>query len=321
MAGTRTVNGKTQWYWNGNWHTVPQPTPMTPAQYESYQRDSAATEKYNSPGNPGWEAAHPAPPPPPPAAPSTPSAAAPSTPTPTPTTTPDPWQAIRDRAIQAAGQPYNDYIAKGGQYDQQTQLLASNYGYGYTNPADSSTFGLVSDNPFSQAALLKQHFQQAQSGDLNSLAARGQHNSGAYQNAVTNTARGYLQNDNALQLAAQGAYQNLNSQKQSLYNAMKSGEAQAWVDYLTNLINSPPQDPGVVGGTPTTGGSSGNVGVKPPAGSTTLDTLGSVVRPYIAAGYRLGTTGQDTTGFYIFARQPNTGKLFKIYSDGRKVLQ
>ena len=68
------------------------------------------------------------------------------------------------------------------QQQRQQALLQ----YGYTQDATGS-LAFDATNPFSQAALLKRNYDQAQSGNVNSYAARGQLYSGALQNAQNET--------------------------------------------------------------------------------------------------------------------------------------
>lgn len=65
-----------------------------------------------------------------------------------------------------------------GLVNQKQQALL-NYGYDYVN----GTLTFDPKNPFSQAAMLKRSYDQAQTGNTNSYAARGQLYSGALQNA------------------------------------------------------------------------------------------------------------------------------------------
>ncbi len=67
-------------------------------------------------------------------------------------------------------------------------------------------------NPFSRAALLKRNYTQAQTGDRNSLAAKGQHRSGAAVNAKNRNDFGLQQNQDSLLKDFQSQYSGLMQQ-------------------------------------------------------------------------------------------------------------
>jgi hypothetical protein len=70
------------------------------------------------------------------------------------------------------------------QLANQKQQGLLNYGYDYVN----GTLTYDPKNPYSQAAMLKRQFDQAQAGNTTSYAARGQLYAGSLQNAQNNTA-------------------------------------------------------------------------------------------------------------------------------------
>jgi hypothetical protein len=72
----------------------------------------------------------------------------------------------------------NHDATQAGLVNQKQQALL-NYGYDYVN----GTLTFDPRDPFSQAAMLKRNYNQAQTGNTNSYAARGQLYSGALQNA------------------------------------------------------------------------------------------------------------------------------------------
>lgn len=101
--------------------------------------------------------------------------------------------------------------------EQQRQQGLLNYGY--TQDAGG---GIAFDatNPYSQAALLKRHYDQARAGNTTSYAAQGQLYSGALQNAQAETNFGESQGSDALQKQLMAF----------LANNLQS-KAQAGVDY------------------------------------------------------------------------------------------
>ena len=88
-----------------------------------------------------------------------------------------PPDANYEAAIASSQQSHD--ITAGDLTRQRAQGLLD---YGYTQDATGAlTFDAT--NPFSQAAMLKRNYDQAQRGNTNSYAARGQLYSGALQNA------------------------------------------------------------------------------------------------------------------------------------------
>lgn len=84
----------------------------------------------------------------------------------------------------------------------------TNLGYSFTqDPADSfKVTGLTYDptNPFSQATQLREHYRNAQRGDTNNLAARGQLYSGALQNQLGYDTEDFNRGDNSILTQANG---------------------------------------------------------------------------------------------------------------------
>jgi hypothetical protein len=81
-------------------------------------------------------------------------------------------------ATVAGNQSSHDITAADLARDRKNAFLS----YGYTQDA-AGNLAFDPTNPFSQAALLKRSYDQAQRGNTNSYAARGQLYSGALQNA------------------------------------------------------------------------------------------------------------------------------------------
>jgi hypothetical protein len=85
--------------------------------------------------------------------------------------------------------------------DQQRLGGLSDYGYSATFDPNGNVVGIARDpnNPYSQSALMKKHFDQQRTGNTNSYAARGQLYAGSLQNAQNATTDNYNQADNGLQ--------------------------------------------------------------------------------------------------------------------------
>jgi hypothetical protein len=85
--------------------------------------------------------------------------------------------------------------------DQQRLGGLSDYGYSATfDPSGNATsVAFDPNNPYSQAALLRKRYQQAQTGNTNSYAARGQLYAGSLQNAQNATTDSNNQAENGLQ--------------------------------------------------------------------------------------------------------------------------
>lgn len=199
---------------------------------------------------------------------------------------PSPWDSIYERQKVDLQNRWQDYSGAGGRYDQQRAALTSSFGINQQGLIDPS-------NPFSRAALLKESYQKSLTGDSNSFAARGLRNSGAFQNAVNSRTNSYNQNQNALSLDAQNAWNQLAQERLGEQRAYEGGLSSAENERIVNAANNPPADPG--------------------------PTFGELVKPFQKAGYKIDMRPQnDAKGNFIFIRQPNTKKLFKLYTNGNK---
>lgn len=89
--------------------------------------------------------------------------------------------------------------------NRNTGLTGLGYKFTQDQTDPFSVSGLTYDpnNPFSQASLLRQHYQEAQRGHTNQLASQGQLYSGALQNQLGIDTQGFQQGDNTIQTAAQ----------------------------------------------------------------------------------------------------------------------
>jgi hypothetical protein len=138
--------------------------------------------------------AHPKPPKPPaPAAPSAP-AGPPSTPNGfTPYTSSLPPDPAYQLTIGNLDKTQSDTLA--GLTQQRGAGLQQ---YGYTEDPTTHAIAFDPHNPYSQAALLRQHYQQAKTGNTTSYAAQGQLYAGSLQNAQNASTDSYNASDNAL---------------------------------------------------------------------------------------------------------------------------
>lgn len=98
--------------------------------------------------------------------------------------------------------------------------------YGYTQDA-AGNLAFDPTNPFSQSALLKRQYDQAQRGNTNSYAARGQLYSGALTSAKAGNELGYQQTTDALQKALT-----------RLLVGIARGEGAARTDYETGVAQA-----------------------------------------------------------------------------------
>lgn len=81
-------------------------------------------------------------------------------------------------------------------------------------------------NPYSEAALLKENFNRATSGTLNSYASQGQHYSGAY---------GRMQNENGRNYSI--GYNQLANQAADAYHRIAQSQQSAAAQYGTGLTD------------------------------------------------------------------------------------
>lgn len=139
---------------------------------------------------------------------------------------PLPFDAQYDSEIGAAAKTRDTTLAGIGR--ERTDALAT---YGYTGTFDSqgNLTGRAFDpnNPFSRAALLKRSYEQGSRGNTNRMAARGQLNSGAFQNLKNATDFNYQQGEDA----------NLRSFN-SLIGSLIGRQQQANSTYDTSVVGS-----------------------------------------------------------------------------------
>ena len=120
---------------------------------------------------------------------------------------------------------------------EQNQALAE---YGYTGAFDAqgnlTGRSVDTNNPFSRAALMKRSYDQSARGNNTSFAARGQLNSGAFQNAKDNTDFGYLRGMNENERSFDAVIGNLIGRRATANTNYETGTTQAGLDNLARLI-------------------------------------------------------------------------------------
>ncbi len=122
---------------------------------------------------------------------------------------------------------------------QRTQGLLD---YGYNEANDTLTFD--PQNPYSQAALLKQSYDRSRKGAGTSMAARGQLYSGAYQNAQDDLYSKQGQSENALMKALQGFLTKNTAAQGQAKTDYEEGAGSASLDRLDRLPQNPLYEPG-----------------------------------------------------------------------------
>jgi hypothetical protein len=80
----------------------------------------------------------------------------------------------------------------------QQQRGAGLQEYGYTEDPNTHAVAFDPNNPYSQAALLRKHYQQAKTGNTTSYAAKGQLYAGSLQNAQNASTDQFNASDDAL---------------------------------------------------------------------------------------------------------------------------
>jgi hypothetical protein len=80
----------------------------------------------------------------------------------------------------------------------QQQRGAGLQEYGYTEDPNTHAIAFDPNNPYSQAALLRKHYQQAKTGNTTSYAAQGQLYAGSLQNAQNASTDQFNASDDAL---------------------------------------------------------------------------------------------------------------------------
>lgn len=118
-----------------------------------------------------------------------------------------------------------------------TQRQSGLLDYGYTQDAAG---GLAFDptNPYSQAAVMKRHYNQSRASSGINLAARGQFYSGAYQNAQDYANKQELQSSDQLQKQLLAFLSRNTQQAAEAGNAYETGVGAAGSDKLSRAIEA-----------------------------------------------------------------------------------
>jgi hypothetical protein len=204
-------------------------------------------------------------------------------------TTPFPVDPAYDQQAAALKNSFNGSLA-----DLDAQRTQTLLDYGYTGKFDDKG-SLVADslafdpnNPFSKAALLQRHYQNAQRGNSTSYAARGQLYAGSLQNAIKETDHQRDLSDDSLKKSLNATLVNNLIQRRTAGTNLELGLAQAGADRLTRAPNNPLYSPAID---------------TAPAATTTTSTpatdKGVIVRPSKANGGKLWRYRKSTTGKLI----------------------
>jgi hypothetical protein len=193
--------------------------------------------------------AHPKPKPP--AAPTAPSAAPSTSPAPTgspstpngftPYTSSLPPDPAYQLTIGNLDKTQSDTLAG---LTQQRGAGLQQYGYTETpGPDGLPQIAFDPHNPYSQAALLRQHYQQAKTGNTTSYAAQGQLYAGSLQNAQNASTDSYNASDNALTNAVIQFLANNTQQQQGAGDAHDYNAGLALGQSVANAPTNPLSSP------------------------------------------------------------------------------
>lgn len=139
-----------------------------------------------------------------------------------------PFDAALTAANNAATYGYNNAVA---QIDAQEPLIRRQYGF-------DEAGGLDPSNPFGKAQLLKRSYDQAQRGNTNSYASRGQLYSGALQRAKDDAQFGYQANDAALRGQYGQQLAGLAAQRAAAANQLASSKADNYWQWVQSQIQN-----------------------------------------------------------------------------------
>lgn len=183
-----------------------------------------------------------------------PPGAAPTTPAQDAAQAPLPWDSIAQAQVDRAGQ---DYQYTGAGIDSGETSSGIDFGVKFTRRGvdvnndgtpdyqeiDPSSLTLDYSNPYSRASLLKKAYDQRSTGEGNSLAARGQLYSGAYQNAQNAAASDFNQSNSALlsQFGKLGVQDS--GQRYAAWRALQDAPLNAQAEAFTRHMGDPPPAP------------------------------------------------------------------------------
>jgi hypothetical protein len=176
----------------------------------------------------------------------------------TPGPTALPVDPTYDSTIAGLGRRRDDTLSG---LDQERIGGLSNYGYTAQFDANGNATGIAFDpsNPFSQAALLKKRYSQAQNRDTNSYAASGQLYAGSLNNARAATTSANDQATDSQRKAVLAFLARNQQQRQGASTDYELGAGQAYGD----RVQRAPQNPLYSAASPAATGQP--KAVKPPA--------------------------------------------------------
>jgi len=127
---------------------------------------------------------------------------------------------------------------------EQTRAL-SDYGYNASFDASGGVSSLAFDpnNPFSQAALLRKHYQQSKSATTNSMASRGQLYAGALQTALDRDDVNFQQGDDRLQKALTGSLSDISDRRRRALADYEFGAGSALSESVGRAQENPLYEP------------------------------------------------------------------------------
>lgn len=164
---------------------------------------------------------------------------------------------------QVAGLQKQRDAAAGALTAQRQQALLN---YGFTEDPSSGALAFDPTNPYSQAALMQQHYNQARKAAGNQLAAQGQLYSGAYVNAQDAVSRDQGQASDSLQKALLGFLSNNSAQQAGLEPAYEQGVAQAMGDAISRAPSNPAYSPALAAAASTAAPALAGYATRPAAG-------------------------------------------------------
>jgi hypothetical protein len=183
----------------------------------------------------------------------------------TSTLPPDPTYDVQ---IGALGKTRDDTIA--GLVQQRGAGLQS---YGYTEDPTSHAIAFDPNNPYSQAALLRKHYQQAKTGNTTSYAASGQLYAGSLQNAQNASTDQFNAGDDAIKKAVENFLANNTTAQTSAGDTYDYNAGLAMGDRVGRVPDNPLYAPVAganAGGAIVSTDANGNLAVTGGAGGSSL---------------------------------------------------
>jgi hypothetical protein len=185
--------------------------------------------------------------------------------------------------------------------------------YGYTEDPNTHAIAFDPNNPYSQAALLRKHYQQAKTGNTTSYAASGQLYAGSLQNAQNASTDSYNASDNALTNAVINFLANNTIQQNAAGDTYNTNAAGALGQSVQNAPNNPlysPSSAAGLGGATVSGDANGNMAITGGPGGSALVPQQANSTVKLANGYSI-VYGPDGKALYFLDPQGNkmTGKV------------